>query len=513
MLTRVQTVALDGIEAVSVEVEVDFSPGLPTLGIVGLPEGAVREAKDRVRAALGNSGFHLPAKRITINLAPAHLPKGGSSYDLPMALGLLGAMDKLSADCLAGTLFYGELSLDGRLRGVPGVLPVALFARRNGFGRLVVARENGSEAALTPDLAVHAPETLMDLVRHLLGESLLAPLPATDWRGWRDKDRSEIPDLAEIKGQEYAKRALEIAAAGGHNLLMTGPPGSGKTFLARAFPGILPEMTLDEALEVTAVHSVAGRLSAARPFVATRPFRSPHHTASKQSLVGGGGQPHPGEVSLAHKGVLFLDEIPEFSRTVLEVLREPLESGRAHISRTSYRARFPADFQLLAACNPCPCGHLGHGGRPCRCSPAQVIGYQSRLSGPLLDRIDLHVEVPPVPTEVLVALPSGETSEKVRLRVEEARMAQYARNGAGIRNSALNGRALENHAVLAGPAQRILLDAGQRLGFSARAHGRLLRVARTIADLAGARDIAVEHMAEAIQFRMGMGHWGGARMG
>ncbi|MBF0145185.1 MAG: YifB family Mg chelatase-like AAA ATPase [Magnetococcales bacterium] len=510
MLVRVQTVALDGIKAVSVEVEVDFSPGLPILGIVGLPEGAVREAKDRVRAALGNSGFHLPAKRIIINLAPAHLPKGGSSYDLPMALGLLVAMGKVPGERLSGCLFFGELSLDGRLRGVPGVLPVALFARSAGFGRLMVARENGSEAALVPDLAVFAPETLLDLVKHLMGEVPLAPLPATDWHGWQEEAQGEIPDLAEIKGQEYAKRALEIAAAGGHNMLMTGPPGSGKTFLARAMPGILPEMSLDEALEVTAIHSVAGRLSPSRPFVATRPFRSPHHTASKNSLVGGGGQPHPGEVSLAHKGVLFLDEIPEFSRTVLEVLREPLESGEAHISRTSYSARFPADFQLLAACNPCPCGHLGHGGRPCRCSPAQVAGYQSRLSGPLLDRIDLHVEVPPVPAEVLVALPSGESSRQVRARVMRARSIQYERNGMGIRNSVLNGKALEHHASLAAPVRRILLDAGQRMGFSARAHGRLLRVARTVADLAPSAEIAVEHMAEAIQFRIGgLGSWGG----
>ncbi|MBF0415107.1 MAG: YifB family Mg chelatase-like AAA ATPase [Magnetococcales bacterium] len=508
MLARVQTVGLDGIQAVSVEVEVDFSPGLPTLGIVGLPEGAVREAKDRVRAALSNSGFHLPAKRIIINLAPAHLPKGGSSYDLPMALGLLVALGRLSAESLAGALFFGELSLDGRLRGVPGALPAALFARRNGFSCLVVPRENGNEAALTPDIRVFAPETLLELVGHLLGAAPMTPMPATDWRGWKEEATTEEPDLSEIKGQEYAKRALEIAASGGHNMLMTGPPGSGKTLLARALPGILPEMSLDEALEVTAIHSVAGRLSPARPFIAVRPFRSPHHTASKISLVGGGGHPHPGEVSLAHKGVLFLDEIPEFSRTVLEVLREPLESGEAHISRTSYSARFPADFQLLAACNPCPCGYLGHGNQRCRCSQVQISNYQSRLSGPLLDRIDLHVEVPPVPNELLVALPSGEGSTLVRERVVRARTMQYERNGMGICNAGLNGKALHAHAVLTPAARQVLLDAGKSLGFSARAHSRLVRVARTIADLAAAPEIDAASMSEAIQLRVGSGLWG-----
>ncbi|MBF0423053.1 MAG: YifB family Mg chelatase-like AAA ATPase [Magnetococcales bacterium] len=508
MLSRVHTVGLDGIQAVAVEVEVDLSPGLPSLSIVGLPEGAVREAKDRVRAALGNSGFQLPAKRIIINLAPAHLPKGGSSYDLPMAMGLLGAMGRLPVACLEGTVFFAELSLDGRLRGVPGSLPAALFAKKNRFPHLVVPKENGFEAALTPDIQVYAPETLTELVRHLAGEAVLPPLPATDWRTWKEESTPEVPDLAEIKGQEHAKRALEIAAAGGHNMLMTGPPGSGKTFMARALPGILPEMTLDEALEVTAIHSVAGCLSQAKPFVAIRPLRTPHHTASKNSLIGGGSYPRPGEISLAHHGVLFLDEIPEFSRTVLEVLREPLESGEAHISRTSYTVRFPAKFQLLAACNPCPCGFLGHSHRPCRCSQAQIIGYQGRLSGPLLDRIDLCVDVPSVAADILIELPSGENSSSVRLRVEEARRVQNQRNGIGVRNTELNGKALQNHATLETTARQLLLDSGNRLGFSARAHSRLLRVARTIADLAHSREIKGEHMAEAIQYRVGSGTWG-----
>ena len=507
MLARVNTIALEGVSAVAVEVEVDLSRGLPVMNMVGLPEGAVREAKDRVRAALANSGYQIPTRRVTFNLAPAHLPKVGSAYDLPMALGLLAAMERLPQSALNSRLFVGELALDGRLKPISGCLPAALHARRNGMTELVVPESNGPEAALVPDLRVVAPATLLELVRHLLGEAPLPPLPVADWGRLLDEPvGAGLPDLSEVKGQEHAKRALEVAAAGGHNLIMSGPPGSGKTLLTRCLPGILPPMTLEEALEVTAIHSVAGRLTAERPFVGVRPFRAPHHTSSQVALVGGGGVPRPGEVSLAHRGVLFLDEIPEFGRTTLEVLRQPPESGDVTISRAARSTRFPAAFQLVAACNPCPCGHRGDPFHACTCPPQRVEQYRARLSGPLLDRIDLHLEVPPVPPETLAALSGGESSATVRARVVAARQRQLRRNGPGIRNASLEGAALERHAVLDDESRALLLNAGRRLGFSARAHHRILKVARTIADLDATADgegrIRVTHLAEAVQFRV-----------
>ena len=502
MLARINTIALEGVTAVPVEVEVDLSRGLPSLNMVGLPEGAVREAKDRIRAALKNSGFQLPTRRITINLAPAHLPKVGSGYDLPMALGLLCAMERIPPEAVNKRLFLGELALDGRIKPISGALPAGLHARDVRLEELVVPLANGAEAALVPNLTVTAPPTLLDLVRHLLGETLLQPVPATDWRRLIARAAHASRDLGEVKGQEHAKRALEVVAAGGHNMIMSGPPGSGKTLLARCLPGILPPITLDEALEVTAIHSVAGRLETGQPLVATRPFRAPHHTSSQVSLIGGGSHPRPGEVSLAHRGVLFLDEIPEFSRTTLEVLRQPLEAGDVTISRAACSLRFPANFQLLAACNPCPCGHRGDPYRKCRCPPARVEQYRSRLSGPLLDRIDLHVEVPPLPPETLVALPTGESSQVVRERVIAARERQTHRNGPGINNSALEGKALDLHAALSAEGQSLLLQASRQLGFSARAHHRILKVSRTIADLQSEASIRVEHLAEAVQYRV-----------
>ncbi|MEO5340651.1 MAG: YifB family Mg chelatase-like AAA ATPase [Magnetococcus sp. MYC-9] len=503
MLACVNTIALEGIRAVPVEVEVDSSRGLPSLSVVGLADEAVREAKDRIRAALKNSGFKLPSLHITINLAPAHLPKVGSAYDLPMALGLLVAMEQLPGSVLHRRLFLGELALDGRLKPVAGTLPAAIYAKRADLEELVVPEANGLEAAFVEGVRVVAPPTLLALVRHLLEAESLPVMPVTDWQQWVETEKTPRRNLREVKGQEHARRALEVVAAGGHNLLMSGPPGSGKTLLAQCLPGILPPMTLDEALEVTTIHSVAGRLDPRRPFVGTRPFRAPHHTASQVALIGGGGHPRPGEVSLAHRGVLFLDEIPEFGRMALEVLREPLESGDVHISRAAMATRFPATFQLVAACNPCPCGYLGSAQRACRCSPMRVEQYRSRLSGPLLDRIDLHVEVPAVPQEVLVGMAVGESSEEVAERVIQARERQLRRNGAGVDNAHLDGRSLEESAALTEEGRQLLLTAGQRLGFSARSHNRILKVARTIADLDAATQVATLHLAEAIQYRVG----------
>ncbi|HEB97574.1 MAG TPA: ATP-dependent protease [Sedimenticola thiotaurini] len=489
--------ARSGIDAPLVTVEVHLANGLPSLSIVGLPEMAVRESKDRVRGALVNSRFEFPRRRITINLAPADLPKEGGRFDLPIALGILAASGQIPDHHLPRCEFIGELALSGRLRPVKGVLPVALAARDAGRA-LVLPRANAGEAARLRGLAIHPADGLLELCDALIQDSgldgLAPPEPVSP-------PALTTPDLSEVRGQPQARRALEVAAAGGHSLLLIGPPGSGKSMLAGRLPGILPPMTEREALETAAILSVShGGFDPASWM--RRPFRAPHHTASGVALVGGGGNPRPGEVSLAHNGVLFLDELPEFDRRVLEVLREPLESGHITISRAGRQADFPARFQLLAAMNPCPCGHLGDDGGPvCRCSEEQVARYRGRVSGPLLDRIDMHVEVPRLPAGLLTgeAGARAESSARVRERVEACRRRQLARNGGP--NSELAGHRLEDHCRLDREGIRLMLRAMDRLGLSARAYHRILRLARTIADLDAADAIRPSHLSEAIGYR------------
>jgi magnesium chelatase family protein len=477
-------------------VEVHLAGGLPALSIVGLPEMAVKESKDRVRGALLNGHFQFPAGRVTINLAPADLPKEGGRFDLPIALGVLGASGQIRADGLSRIEMLGELALSGGLRPVTGVLPAALAARDAGRA-LILPVENADEAALVSGLTIHPADHLLQVCEHLNGTALLPPYERRD----PGESAMEYPDLSEVRGQEQAKRALEIAAAGAHSLLFLGPPGTGKSMLANRLPGILPGMTEAEALEAAAVRSVSGWEPFDPRSWRQRPFRAPHHTASGVALVGGGSNPRPGEISLAHRGVLFLDELPEFDRRVLEVLREPLESGHIHISRAARQAEFPAQFQLVAAMNPCPCGYLGDPSSRCRCTAEQVARYRARISGPLLDRIDLHVEVPRVPVSQLSAPETGtiEKSGQVRARVEEARKRQLDR--AGKPNQALSPSELERTSPLDEPVRRLMSQALQRLGLSARAYHRVLKVALTIADLAGSDRIETTHLSEAIGYR------------